>query len=128
MCSFRGDLPAPRLAQSLDVAQGLADRRFEVGKIDRLCQKIKRPAVHRGANIGQVAIAGEHEFDLAVPNLAPKLLLNEGLKVRLVIDHEDGRSHAPPPLPDLSPAAVVVSNASDNRSMMVNDITTPSRV
>jgi hypothetical protein len=56
MRPFRGDLPAPRLAQCFDVAQGLVDRRLEVRKIDRLGQKIEGTAVHRGADIGHVAI------------------------------------------------------------------------
>ena len=32
------------------------DRRFEVDKIDGLGQKVERAAVHRGADIGHVAI------------------------------------------------------------------------
>ena len=54
-------LPPPRLAQDFDMPNGLGDRRFEVKKIDRLGQEIKRAAVHRSADIGHVAIGRDDD-------------------------------------------------------------------
>ncbi len=146
MRSFRGNLPAARLAQCFDVPQGLVDRRLKVGEINRLGQEIEGAAIHRGADIGHVAIgghddrgervialldflqegqpvharhvdvahhhvdtaavpqhferlgtvAGEQKPDLAIPDLAPEFLLDEGLEIGLVIDQQDRRSHASP--------------------------------
>ena len=56
MRPFRGRLPPPGLAQHLQVAERLVDRRLQVGEIDRLGQKIEGAAVHRGANVGHIAI------------------------------------------------------------------------
>ena len=54
-------LPPPCLAQDLDMPDGLGDRRFEIDKIDRLGQEIERAAVHRGANVGHVAIGRDDD-------------------------------------------------------------------
>ena len=54
-------LPPPRLAQDFDMPNGLGDRRFEVEKIDGLGQEIERAAVHRGADIGHVAIGRDDD-------------------------------------------------------------------
>ena len=54
-------LPLPRLAQDLDMPDGLGDGRFEVGKIDRLDQKVESAAVHRRANIGHVAVGRDDD-------------------------------------------------------------------
>ncbi len=54
-------LPPPRLAQHLDMPNGLGDRRFEIAEIDRLGQEIERAAVHRGADIGHVAISRDDD-------------------------------------------------------------------
>ena len=59
MGALRRGLPAPRLAQPLDMRQRLVDRRFEIGEVDRLGDEIERPAVHRGADVGHVAIGGD---------------------------------------------------------------------
>jgi hypothetical protein len=49
-------LPPPRLAQNFDVPNGLGNRRFKIKKIDGLGQKVECAAVHRGTNVGYVAI------------------------------------------------------------------------
>ena len=54
-------LPPPCLAQGLDMPDGLGDRRLEIEKVDRLGQKIERAAVHRSANVGDVAIGGDDD-------------------------------------------------------------------
>ena len=54
-------LPAPRLAQPLDMRERLSDGGFEIGEIDRLGHEIERPAVHRGADIGHVAIGRDDD-------------------------------------------------------------------
>src|SRR6516164_1492601 len=41
------------------MTQCLVDRRFQVGEIDWLCQKVECPPVHRGAYICHVAIRGD---------------------------------------------------------------------
>ena len=38
------------------MADRFFDRRFEVGEVDRLHQKVEGAAIHRGADIGHVAI------------------------------------------------------------------------
>ena len=60
-------LPPPRLAQDLDMPNGLGDRRLEIKKIDRLGQEIERAAVHRGADIGHVAIGRDDDGRDAFP-------------------------------------------------------------
>src|SRR5713226_8447768 len=50
---------AARLAHHLDMTDGLVDRGFEIGKINRLGQEIERAAVHRGADIAHIAIGGD---------------------------------------------------------------------
>ena len=54
-------LPPPRLAQHFDMPKRLGDRRLEIGKIDGLGQEIERAAVHRGADVGHVAIGGDDD-------------------------------------------------------------------
>ena len=54
-------LPAPRLAQDLEVSKRLGDRRLEVGEVDRLGQEIEGAAVHRRADVGHVAIGGDDD-------------------------------------------------------------------
>src|SRR5215203_5445837 len=46
MRSFGRQLPAPRLAEDADVANGLSYGRFEIGEIDRLGNKVESAAVH----------------------------------------------------------------------------------
>ena len=58
------------LAQLADFVEGLADRDFEIGKIDRLGDEIERAAVHRGAQIGHVAIGRDDDRADCRPLLA----------------------------------------------------------
>ncbi len=53
-------LAAARLAQRFDVAQRLGDGGFQIGEIDRFGDEIEGAAIHRGADIGHVAI-GRHD-------------------------------------------------------------------
>ena len=56
--AFGGKLPAPRLAEDADVADGLGDGRFKVDEVDRLGDEIERAAVHRRSDIRHVAVRG----------------------------------------------------------------------
>ena len=49
-------LPPLRVPENLDMPDSFRDRRFEVEKIDGLGQEVERAPVHRGADIGHVAI------------------------------------------------------------------------
>ena len=49
-------LPTLGFAQHLDMADRLFNRGLEIGEVDRLRQEIEGPAIHRGADIGHVAI------------------------------------------------------------------------
>ena len=53
---FGRRLALTRVSQELDMPERLGDRGFQVEKIDRLGHEIERAAVHRGADIGHVAI------------------------------------------------------------------------
>ena len=54
-------LAPARLAQHLDMADGLVDGCFEIVEIDRLGQEVERAAVHRGADIAHVAVGGDDD-------------------------------------------------------------------
>ena len=55
-------LLAPLVAAGdLQIAQGLVDGRFEIGEVDRLGQEVEGAAVHRGADIGHVAVGGDDD-------------------------------------------------------------------
>src|SRR5579864_5722039 len=53
--------PPVDVAQLHDVVDGLAHGDFEIAEIDRLGDKIKRAAVHRGAQIFHVAIGRDDD-------------------------------------------------------------------
>src|SRR5277367_4543682 len=157
MRALRLGLPPPRLAEPLDVGERLSDSGFEVGEVDRLGHEIECPAIHRGADIGHVAVGrhdhgrelvvgllnflqqgqtvhpghvdiadhhvergavGQHferfdavtgkaKIEFTVPDLTAKPLLYERFQIRLVVDDEDRRGHASPPLP--APAAGIIA-------------------
>ena len=146
MRAFGGRLSRARVLERRHVRDGLADGRLEVSEIDRLRQKVESAAVHRGADIGHVAVsrdddgrepgrlilqpgeqgqpihprhvdvghdhvevavlgkegqrldavAREAERDRAVLDLTAKLLPDEVLKIRFVVDNEDFRGHEAP--------------------------------
>ena len=50
-------LARARVAQRRDMAEGLANRRLEIAEVDRLGKKIEGAAVHRGADVGHVAVS-----------------------------------------------------------------------
>ena len=163
-------LPLPRLAQEFDMANGLGDGGFQIREIDRLGQEIERAAIHRGADIGHVAIgrdddgrkpvlavlqllqqrqpvharhidvghhhvdvvvlrqhcqrldavAGEQKADLALADLAPEFLDQQGLQIRLVVDHEDAGGHA------ARPTRASISLRSSEKSIgLVNSASAP---
>ena len=56
----RGAAPV-ELAHATDLIEGLADRDFEIGEIDGLGDEIEGAAVHRGADVGHVAIGGNDD-------------------------------------------------------------------
>ena len=60
-------LPPPRLAQHLEMPQRLGDRRLEVGEVDRLGEEIEGAAVHRGADVGHVAVGRDDDRSRAAP-------------------------------------------------------------
>src|SRR5271169_455859 len=172
MCALRRGLPPTRLAQPLDMREGLFDGGFEIGEIDRLGHEIEGPAIHRGADIGHVAVgrddhgrelvvsllyflqqgqtvhprhvdiadhhvdsgavgqhfkrldtvAGKAKIELAGADLAAKPLLDERFQIRLVVDHEDRRGHATPPLPP--PAAGIIARG----NVTMNSVNTPGSV
>ena len=59
-----GNQPIPGFQgalQSLNVLEAFFDGRFEVVEINRLCQKVERPAVHGRANVFHVTIGGHDD-------------------------------------------------------------------
>ena len=56
-------LPALRLASLADMAEGLVDGDFKVGEVYRLGQEIECATVHRGSDIGHVAIGREDDSE-----------------------------------------------------------------
>ncbi|MCY1241822.1 hypothetical protein D9M72_547440 [compost metagenome] len=58
MRPFGRALPTLCFAQRFHMVDGLANRRLQIGKIDRLRYKVVGAAVHRGADIGHVAVGG----------------------------------------------------------------------
>src|SRR5215471_4919587 len=56
----RGASPV-ELAHAADLIEGLADGDFQIGEIDGLGDEIEGAAVHRGADVGHVAIGGNDD-------------------------------------------------------------------
>jgi hypothetical protein len=59
--TFRFGLAASRVAHHLDMTDSLIDGHFEITKIDRLGQEIKRAAIHRGTDVAHVAVGGNDD-------------------------------------------------------------------
>ena len=58
MRALGGGLPRSRVAQRLHMRNRLGDGHFEIREVDWLRQKIEGSAVHRGADVGHVAVGG----------------------------------------------------------------------
>ena len=59
--ALRRRLTPPRLAQHLQMAERLGDRRLEIGEIDGLGEEIERAAIHRRADIRHVAVSRDDD-------------------------------------------------------------------